>query len=74
MFIKVSLAHRSCLVIFFFKGKFCVSASVGKSLMKCLLVWVGTKHGVGHGLGHGVGHGLLVVNELKKKYKKIDKN
>ena len=31
------MVHRSHLVIFYFKGKFCVSARVGKSLARCLL-------------------------------------
>ena len=32
---KVSMVRRLRLVIFFFKEKFCVLASVGKSLTKC---------------------------------------
>ena len=38
LFIKVSMARCSRLVIFFFKEKFCVSARVGKSLAM-FIVW-----------------------------------
>ena len=42
LLIKVSMARRSQLVFFYFKKKFCVSASVGKSLVRYLSLSVYT--------------------------------